>query len=127
MTINTYQTAIIYSKWASNIPTFSILRPSKIYPNWDFWFENISFGNPALDTGMIPALFRHSVGIFLAVLAVCRLLDLNMLTNIFWMRSPSIATESKTKNFGTKFYPHLDNYPTKNLHFGYCGQLSHQK
>jgi hypothetical protein len=31
------------------IPTFSILRPSKIYPNWDFWFENIPSGNPAFD------------------------------------------------------------------------------
>jgi hypothetical protein len=26
----------------------SNLRPSKIYPNWDFWFENKPFGNPAL-------------------------------------------------------------------------------
>jgi hypothetical protein len=23
------------------IPTFSISKPSKIYPNWDFWFANI--------------------------------------------------------------------------------------
>jgi hypothetical protein len=22
-------------------PTFSILRPTKIYPNWYFWFENM--------------------------------------------------------------------------------------
>jgi hypothetical protein len=29
------------------IPTFSIPRPSKIYPNWDFWFEKIPSGNPA--------------------------------------------------------------------------------
>jgi hypothetical protein len=28
--------------------TFSILRPSEIYPNWDFWFENVASGNPAL-------------------------------------------------------------------------------
>jgi hypothetical protein len=28
--------AEIYSKWSENIPTFSIPRPSKIYPNWDF-------------------------------------------------------------------------------------------
>jgi hypothetical protein len=26
--------------------SFSILRPSKIYPNWDFWFENKPSGNP---------------------------------------------------------------------------------
>jgi hypothetical protein len=28
-------------------PTFSIPRWSKIYPNWDFWFENRPSGNPA--------------------------------------------------------------------------------
>jgi hypothetical protein len=27
------------------MPTSSIARPSKIYPNWDFWFENIQSGN----------------------------------------------------------------------------------
>jgi hypothetical protein len=36
-----------------NVPTFSIPRPSKIFPNWDFWFENIPSGNPdlQLDSG----------------------------------------------------------------------------
>jgi hypothetical protein len=29
-----------------NIPRFSIGRPSKIYTNWDFWFENKPSGNP---------------------------------------------------------------------------------
>jgi hypothetical protein len=29
--------------------TSSIARTSKIYPNWDVWFENIPSGNPALD------------------------------------------------------------------------------
>jgi hypothetical protein len=28
--------------------TFSNLRPSKIYPNWYFWFENKPSGNPVL-------------------------------------------------------------------------------
>jgi hypothetical protein len=23
-----------------------ILRPSKIFPNWNFWFENMPSGNP---------------------------------------------------------------------------------
>jgi hypothetical protein len=32
--------AVKYSKWAYNIATFCIPRPSKIYPNFDFWFEN---------------------------------------------------------------------------------------
>jgi hypothetical protein len=29
-----------------NIPTSSIAIPSNIYPNWDFWLENIPSGNP---------------------------------------------------------------------------------
>jgi hypothetical protein len=46
-----YQTAINYTKWPYNILnghfTFYILRPSKFYPNRDFWFENKPSGNPA--------------------------------------------------------------------------------
>jgi hypothetical protein len=42
-----YPMAVIYSKWTWNIPTISISRPSKIYPNWNLWFENIPSGNPA--------------------------------------------------------------------------------
>jgi hypothetical protein len=34
------------TKWPHNIPTSSIARPSKICPNWDFWFENKPPGNP---------------------------------------------------------------------------------
>jgi hypothetical protein len=41
-----------YSKWPKNISAFSILRPSKIYPNWDFWFENKPSGNPGLAEGI---------------------------------------------------------------------------
>jgi hypothetical protein len=29
-----------------NMLTFSIPRPSKKYPNWEFWCGNISSGNP---------------------------------------------------------------------------------
>jgi hypothetical protein len=39
----------MYYKWTKNIPTFSIPRPSKIYPNKDFWFGNIASGNPGTD------------------------------------------------------------------------------
>jgi hypothetical protein len=41
-----YQMAVKYSKLSSNVTIFSIPRPSKFYPNWDFWFENKSSGNP---------------------------------------------------------------------------------
>jgi hypothetical protein len=37
------------SKWSENMPTSFIARPSKIYPNWIFWFESMPSGNPALD------------------------------------------------------------------------------
>jgi hypothetical protein len=46
-----YQTAINYPKWSKNITTFSITRPSKIYPKWDFLFENKPSGNPAANEG----------------------------------------------------------------------------
>jgi hypothetical protein len=36
------------TKWPLNIP-YSIARPSKIYPIWDFWFENKASGNPDPD------------------------------------------------------------------------------
>jgi hypothetical protein len=41
-----YQMAVKCSKWPNNIPTFSIPKPFKIYPNWYFWFENKPSGNP---------------------------------------------------------------------------------
>jgi hypothetical protein len=31
------------------MPLFSIARHSKIYPNWDFWFENKASGNTVCD------------------------------------------------------------------------------
>jgi hypothetical protein len=34
------------TKWPLNVPASSIARPSKIYPNWYFWFKNIPSGNP---------------------------------------------------------------------------------
>jgi hypothetical protein len=34
--------AVKYTKWPSYIPNSSIARPSKIYQNWIFWFENLA-------------------------------------------------------------------------------------
>jgi hypothetical protein len=44
------QMSLKYSKWPSNILTISNLRPYKIFPNWDFWFENKPSGNPGLNS-----------------------------------------------------------------------------
>jgi hypothetical protein len=41
-----YQIAVKYYKWPLNRPAISILRPSKIDQNLDFWFENKPSGNP---------------------------------------------------------------------------------
>jgi hypothetical protein len=42
-----YQIAINHTKWPFNMLTSFIARPSKLYPNRDFWFENMPSGNPA--------------------------------------------------------------------------------
>jgi hypothetical protein len=34
--------AIKYNKWLYDIPTLSISRPSKNYPNWDFWSDPLA-------------------------------------------------------------------------------------
>jgi hypothetical protein len=56
-----YQMTIKYTKCTQNIPngrkihmyTIFIARPSKIYPNWDFWFDNIcTIWQPWLKWGM---------------------------------------------------------------------------
>jgi hypothetical protein len=39
--------SVKYSKWPNNLSTFSNLRHFKIYPNWDFRFENKPSSNPA--------------------------------------------------------------------------------
>jgi hypothetical protein len=48
------QSFLKYYKWPQNISTFTHLRPSKIYPNWDFWFENKPSGNPDLNNSTAP-------------------------------------------------------------------------
>jgi hypothetical protein len=49
-----YQMATKYTKWQYNRPNghkmykhLSIVRPTKVYPNWGCWFENMPSGNPA--------------------------------------------------------------------------------
>jgi hypothetical protein len=37
---------IKYSKWPQNIPTFSIPKPFKIYPNKDFWVWKYTIWQP---------------------------------------------------------------------------------
>jgi hypothetical protein len=44
--VKIYHSVSKYTQWTYNIPTCSIPRPSKIYPNWDFWYANIPSGNP---------------------------------------------------------------------------------
>jgi hypothetical protein len=41
-----------YNKLSQNIPIFSIPRPSKVYPKWDFGYENIPSGNSGQGAGI---------------------------------------------------------------------------
>jgi hypothetical protein len=47
------------------MPRFSLARPSKIYPNWDFWFENKPSGNPESDWLKLCLLFQPGFFFFL--------------------------------------------------------------
>jgi hypothetical protein len=39
----------LYHIIITKTPAFSIPRPSKMCPNWNFWYVNIPSGNPRLD------------------------------------------------------------------------------
>jgi hypothetical protein len=62
-----YQMAVIYSKWPNNEPTFSIARPSIIYPNYDFWF---GLATPDPGFRSLLASFRVLSDFFAVVAAV---------------------------------------------------------
>jgi hypothetical protein len=59
-------------KWSKSIQTLSNLRPSKIYPNWDFCFENKTSGNPA-----------SRAGFCLLVRGICDERNKNLIRNVF--------------------------------------------
>jgi hypothetical protein len=43
------------------LPTPSIARPSKNYPNWEFWFENMPSGKPGLREPNIGVSFAFLI------------------------------------------------------------------
>jgi hypothetical protein len=50
-----------YSKWPHNIPTSSVSRPSKIYPNWDFGLKiYVPSGNPGGHLCILPNIVHYS-------------------------------------------------------------------
>jgi hypothetical protein len=51
------QMAVKYPQWSQIVTTFFISRSHKIYPNWDFWYENIPSGNPCFATMTHGATF----------------------------------------------------------------------
>jgi hypothetical protein len=56
-----YQMAVKETKCSKNLPTSLIARPSKIYPIWHFWFENIPSVNTVRQRNGSSAPFRHPV------------------------------------------------------------------
>jgi hypothetical protein len=67
-----YQKSVKWTKCPKNIPTSSIARPSKIYPNLDFWFENKPSGNPGIVAG---AEQPQIIGFFISNLARVHCMD----------------------------------------------------
>jgi hypothetical protein len=70
-----YQITTKYTKWPKNISngrkidqmvikytykTFSIARPSKIYPIGYFWFENKPSGNPAGASALMEIMWYYT-------------------------------------------------------------------
>jgi hypothetical protein len=45
-----YQISVTYFKWTKNTSTFFNLRPSKIFPNWDFLFLKLTIWQPWVST-----------------------------------------------------------------------------
>jgi hypothetical protein len=60
------QMSIKCSKRLLYILAFFNLRPSKIYPNWDFWFENKQSGNPGFDNVLNFKIGRVAVVLIVA-------------------------------------------------------------
>jgi hypothetical protein len=77
--------AIKYSKWSENISTFTIQRPSKIYPHWDFWCANKPYGNPALRA--LVLLYTYVAAHVLVVDAVTKMFDLSLDSSV----SPAVS------------------------------------
>jgi hypothetical protein len=61
---------VIYSKWPWNISTFSNLRPSNIYPFWDFCFENKPSGNPGYVSSGTALIFFCSIDIYMSYVEI---------------------------------------------------------
>jgi hypothetical protein len=61
-----YQIAVKYEdQMAIKILTSSIARPSEIYPNLDFWFENEPSGSTVTNTSDRAIFFPFFVGVIL--------------------------------------------------------------
>jgi hypothetical protein len=54
------QMSVKYSKKPKNISTFSNQSPSKIYPNWEFWFEKKHLAT-LIGTARPPSIIRQAI------------------------------------------------------------------
>jgi hypothetical protein len=58
ITYKIYHMSVKYTQKPLHIPTSSIASPSKIYPNYDFWLENMPSGNPGMASNVRFQFFR---------------------------------------------------------------------
>jgi hypothetical protein len=89
-----------YSKWLSNIPTFSIPRPSKIYPYWDFGLKinhlatlaQLTEDNKCLSQVNVVDFLRKVCGLDLSEAEIFWVIGI-LRTNAFYIDDPQVATE----------------------------------
>jgi hypothetical protein len=97
---------ITYAKWSlkfQNILTISIPRPTKIYPNWYFWYENIPSGNPAYELWI--RLHVHVCICFVSIcIRVTRLGEFSPIGRLFTLGSFCEDGINSTNNWVTFYH-----------------------
>jgi hypothetical protein len=113
-----FQMTIKYFKWRLTIPAFSILGPSKIYPNWDFWSENKPSVNPGVhytcSLRCLVSWWRHFIRRFWNQTLTCRIKVFYFSTGI----SETVARRfllQKGSNTTTISSHHCHHFPTLSL------------
>jgi hypothetical protein len=99
----------MYTKWPQNIPNIqkvqqsisSIASPSKIYPNYDFWFETMPSGNPGFNSAkpnffLKAALWSSS----LAILHSTFILYTLFVFSSIWTGLPDGIFSNRKSQFG---------------------------
>jgi hypothetical protein len=75
--------AVKYTKCPLKIPTSSTARPSKNYPNYDFWSENIPSGNPGFISHLCFCFLKSKLKIEMALIVLCKRMLARLVSVLF--------------------------------------------